>query len=143
MENKIFIKRIIASSVDLFVIGLLDIVISLTILRFGLNNSVLFNYLTLSNQMRAYSFLINIELYFIISELLFGKTFGKKILGLQIVTLENTKITFFQILTRNLFRITDQLLLIGSCTAIFDKKRRRLGDLLSKTVIVNKSSLSN
>jgi uncharacterized RDD family membrane protein YckC len=85
MKGKLILKRIIAVSIDMLLIGFLDVVIVLLILKFGLNSTFGYSYLTLSNKMRSYAFIVNLELYFIISEGVFGKTIGKKLMGLKVV----------------------------------------------------------
>lgn len=68
----------------------------------------------------------------------FGKTIGKLILGMKVVSEDYTKITFGQALKRNLLRIIDGLFmyLVGLIIILIDKKNQRLGDLVAKTYVV-------
>lgn len=68
-----------------------------------------------------------------IQEVIFHKTVFKKLFKLQICSSNESNISFFQITIRNLFRVLGP---IDGVYAIFDKKNRRLGDVLGKTIVL-------
>lgn len=91
-----------------------------------------------------YYFLITIFLfifYKIFSEAIFSKTIGKKIVGIEIIK-EDGKISFSSAFLRNIFIVFDFLTLgIGIILSLFDKKKRMLHDIMSKTIVINKEEV--
>ena len=72
-----------------------------------------------------------------------GQTLGKRLLGLRVLSLAGTTITFAQAAVRNLVRIVDILpgcYLVGGCSAMLDRHGRRLGDLAAGTLVVRQRS---
>lgn len=72
-----------------------------------------------------------------------GQTLGKRLLGLRVLALQGTTITFAQAALRNLVRVVDILpacYLVGGCSAALDKYGRRLGDLAAGTLVVRQRS---
>jgi uncharacterized RDD family membrane protein YckC len=68
-----------------------------------------------------------------------GQTVGKRILRLRVVDAECLKLTFSQVLLRNLLRFVDMLPLyycIGGAVSAFTRHSQRLGDLAAGTVVV-------
>ncbi|MCK5845656.1 MAG: RDD family protein [Victivallales bacterium] len=68
-----------------------------------------------------------------------GKTLGKKLCGLRVVDAEGLKLTFPQIVIRNLMRFIDILpmfFLTGGIACVLTRKYQRLGDLAAQTVVV-------
>lgn len=67
-----------------------------------------------------------------------GATFGKRIVGLRVVTDSGGVAQRGQIFTRNLFRIVELLMLplVGLCTCMMTRKFQRAGDLVAGTVVV-------
>lgn len=67
-----------------------------------------------------------------------GKTPGKFLVHTRVVREDNSRITFWQALVRNFFRLIDGLLLylLGLIIILCSKNRQRLGDLLAKTYVV-------
>jgi len=81
--------------------------------------------------------------YFLLSEVLFGNTFGKWSMGLCIRTLNGRKCTRGQALTRSLLRLVEvNPILLGGLPAglaiYFSKRRQRLGDRLAGTVVMRR-----
>ncbi|RMG16197.1 MAG: RDD family protein [Deltaproteobacteria bacterium] len=78
--------------------------------------------------------------YFTVTEwILSGQTIGKRLLGLRTLHETGVRIDFFQSLIRNLLRILDMLpatYLVGGLVALASTRRRRLGDLLAGTLVV-------
>ena len=67
-----------------------------------------------------------------------GKTLGKKICGLRVVDVEGLKLTFPQVVMRNLMRFVDiipMFFLAGGVTCALTRKYQRLGDLAAQTVV--------
>ena len=73
-----------------------------------------------------------------------GATIGKRILGLQVVNLDGSKIDMRQALIRNLLRIVDGLFtyLVGAILVWTSPTRQRLGDRVAGTIVVRKSTVT-
>jgi uncharacterized RDD family membrane protein YckC len=72
-----------------------------------------------------------------------GQTLGKRLLGLRVLSLHGTTITFGQAALRNLVRLVDILpacYLVGGVSAAIDRHGRRLGDLAAGTIVVRQRS---
>lgn len=141
-NNKILSKRIIAVTIDMFLTLVFLVIILLMLFIIGRNNKTILNFLTL--QQRIYDvikYYVSIWLYFTLQEAIFGKTIGKKIMGLNVITYDYKKPTILQSSIRNIFRITDQLFYIGSIPILFDSKERRFGDIIAKTIVVENNTL--
>ena len=68
-----------------------------------------------------------------------GQTVGKRLLGLRVIDAGGMRLTFPQILMRNLFRALDLLpafYALGGVCAWLTSKRQRLGDLAAGTVVI-------
>lgn len=69
-----------------------------------------------------------------------GRTVGKRVLGLRVVTIEGLPITPFQALMRNLLRFADLQPLGTGCVGLIcmalNSRFQRLGDLACKTMVV-------
>jgi uncharacterized RDD family membrane protein YckC len=75
--------------------------------------------------------------YTIGAELLFGRTFGKWIFGLQIVSDDGTRPTRVALLVRNVLRLVDLVLIwLPLAMVLFSPLRQRLGDLAAGTLVV-------
>ncbi|HLK31269.1 MAG TPA: RDD family protein [Puia sp.] len=82
--------------------------------------------------------------YYIIQEYFWSKTFGKKILKLRVVKIDNTKLYFSDLLKRHFFDILEIYFLcpIGFLVSILNKKNQRIGDLIAKTQVIEEKSFS-
>jgi|GEM_PF-4770533 len=79
--------------------------------------------------------------YFIEGEYRYGQTFGKKILGLSVVTEDGSKLTRRQCIIREFFRYIDLFLLIpGTTSFLLSDKNQRLGDRFAQTLVVYSKS---
>ena len=83
--------------------------------------------------------------YFLLSEALFGNTFGKWSMGLRIRTLSGQKCTVGQSVIRSLLRLVEvNPIVLGALPAgvamLFSKRRQRFGDMLAGTVVVRRGS---
>jgi uncharacterized RDD family membrane protein YckC len=88
-------------------------------------------------------------LYFFLSEWLYGATPGKFVMGLRVVrfeggTYDGGKPSFWSALVRNVAGIWERQFLMTIVVLpmmIFNPRRQRMGDLLARTVVVQKQSL--
>lgn len=134
MNKNILGKRVIASLIDYFTILVIFIIIS-------------FFYLLLSNilkfKIENIEIIIFTLLWFmllVLPEYQFGKTLGKKIIGIKIISTENEKPNLSQIIIRRIFDIVD-ILILGIVSLIIlsnDKNKQRFGDKISKLLVVEK-----
>ena len=75
--------------------------------------------------------------YFIKNELKHGASPGKRLLGLRVISIDGSKLTFRQCLYRDLMRLIDATLIIpGLLSMTLDRQNRRLGDLASGTMVI-------
>jgi uncharacterized RDD family membrane protein YckC len=68
-----------------------------------------------------------------------GRTLGKRVLGLRLADRNGLRLTFPQVLIRNLLRSVDSLplfYLVGGAVMIANKRMQRLGDLAAGTIVV-------
>ena len=76
--------------------------------------------------------------YFIGLEARYGRTLGKRLLGLRVVSEDGTPITMGASVVRNVVRIVDGLFLyaVGAVAMLVSGKNQRLGDHVADTVVV-------
>jgi uncharacterized RDD family membrane protein YckC len=91
----------------------------------------------------VWMFLVNWG-YFVCFEWLWhGQTPGKRALGIRVISVEGTSITFVQSAVRNILRIGDALPVppfcygLGLAVAACNRESRRLGDLAAGTLVVH------
>jgi uncharacterized RDD family membrane protein YckC len=68
-----------------------------------------------------------------------GQTLGKRLVRLRVVDARGLRLSFAQIVLRNLLRFVDGLpvfYLVGGITALLNKRAQRLGDLAADTLVV-------
>ncbi|AWH23160.1 MULTISPECIES: RDD family protein [Stenotrophomonas] len=78
--------------------------------------------------------------YPIVCEALWGRTPGKRALGLRVVMRDGAPLGWAGAVTRNLLRTVDMLpfaYALGLVSCLFDPHGRRLGDLVAGTVVVH------
>ncbi|RME85232.1 MAG: RDD family protein [Planctomycetota bacterium] len=87
-------------------------------------------------QMVAYYYLTCLP-YFTLCEYFFGKTLGKALFGLKVIT-DHGKMNFSEAVIRNGCRLIDDnwAWLIGLIAIMLTPKRQRLGDLIAGTYVV-------
>jgi len=75
---------------------------------------------------------------FSLMEYITGKTPGKYLAKIHVVTEDYQKITFWQAMLRNISRFIDRIgfYVVGFVIMVFSKNNQRLGDLLAKTYVV-------
>ncbi len=80
--------------------------------------------------------------YTIVQEACWGRTLGKRALGLRVVSRDGAPIGWMAAVTRNLLRTVDMLpfaYALGLLSSLFDAHGRRLGDLVAGTVVIHDS----
>jgi len=73
-----------------------------------------------------------------------GRTLGKRVVGLRVSDAEGLRLTFSQVLIRNLLRAVDSLpvfYLLGGMVCVFNPRMQRLGDLAAGTIVVRTRQL--
>jgi uncharacterized RDD family membrane protein YckC len=83
-------------------------------------------------------FFVTMQGYFLISELAFRKSIGKRILGLEVVSEDLTQASIGQILGRAFLRPIDEFFfsLIGIVSISTSDENKRLGDRVAGTIVV-------
>jgi uncharacterized RDD family membrane protein YckC len=78
--------------------------------------------------------------YFLLFEWLWqGQTPGKRLLGIRVIQVRGSSISFYPAVVRNLLRVVDGLpffYALGFAVAACDRTQRRLGDLAAGTLVV-------
>ncbi len=76
--------------------------------------------------------------YYIVMEATQGATLGKMVLGLRVVRVDGTPISWSESVVRNLLRIVDALFayLVGAILVWTSPLKQRLGDKVAHTVVV-------
>jgi uncharacterized RDD family membrane protein YckC len=85
------------------------------------------------------SYYVAIGIYLLhtwVTEWLTGRTIGKFIFGLSVVTLDGGKPSAVQMLVRNLLRLVDVTIVVPLMLVIFSPLRQRVGDIAARTVVV-------
>ncbi|HEX8777557.1 MAG TPA: RDD family protein [Rhodanobacter sp.] len=79
--------------------------------------------------------------YWVVCELwLDGQSLGKRALGLRVVNMDGTPVTWLPSVTRNLLRVVDSLpgvYGVGLASTLVDPCARRLGDVVAGTMVVH------
>ena len=79
--------------------------------------------------------------YWVVCELwLDGQSLGKRALGLRVVNMDGTPVTWLPSVTRNLLRVVDALpgvYGVGLASTLVDPCARRLGDIVAGTMVVH------
>jgi uncharacterized RDD family membrane protein YckC len=74
--------------------------------------------------------------YFVVCEAAFGRTIGKALLGLRVLSEDGTAAGFGQVLVRNLFRIFALVYLIAAIAVWTSPRNQRIGDRVAGTVVM-------
>lgn len=77
-------------------------------------------------------------IYFTLLEGFFGATPGKMLLGMRVVQLDGSRITWREAIVRNLLRPIDEIViyLVGAISFWTSPRKQRLGDRAADTVVV-------
>jgi uncharacterized RDD family membrane protein YckC len=76
--------------------------------------------------------------YLALSEALFGQTVGKRAMGIIVRTEEGKRVTLWNAVLRNLFKLIYFLILIEAVVALHTRRAQRLGDMTAGTVVLAK-----
>lgn len=133
------LSRSIAAFIDFFIQCIL-------ILLIGWEYLALINQLFIQGMPEYYGWLLGgmiiIEFiivygYYMISEILMcGRTLGKKVMHLRIIRNNGGPVTIKHVVIRNLFRVFIDNFGIGILMMFFNKKNKRLGDIVAGTIVV-------
>lgn len=76
--------------------------------------------------------------YFIVLEERYGRTLGKRLLGLRVLNEDGSPITMGTSIVRNVVRVVDGLFFyaVGAVSMLVSDRKQRLGDHVAKTVVV-------
>jgi len=77
-----------------------------------------------------------------ISEGIWGKTLGKRVLGLEVVNDRYEPPTLGQAFGRFFLGFADGFLLIGLVVAAINNKNKRVGDLAAGTLVINNAGIN-
>lgn len=80
-----------------------------------------------------------ILVYFTVAEGLFGRSLGKRLMGLRVATELGAQISFGQSAARNVLRLVDELpamYLLGLLLVVIGPRPQRLGDRVARTQVV-------
>ena len=76
--------------------------------------------------------------YFLVCEIATGgRTPGKSVMSLRVISLQGTTPTVAQLVVRNIARLVDLLLGVGVVVMFVSRSSRRVGDLLAGTLVVH------
>jgi len=81
-----------------------------------------------------------VSLYCCVAEGAFGRTLGKRLVGLEVRTESASPISWRASVIRNALRVVDEFYLLGLLLILLGPKRQRLGDRLAHTVVVMSKS---
>jgi uncharacterized RDD family membrane protein YckC len=129
-------RRVVATLLDSVV---LSVVTGALNTLFGTNGDVSGYDMTQMSFGGAVLILVVTALYFILMEGLLGRTLGKMVTGIRIVDeATGTKLNVGQAFTRTVLRLVDGLIayLVGFIIVMNSDRRRRLGDIAAKTLVV-------
>ncbi len=84
--------------------------------------------------------------YYIVMEAMQGATVGKMALGIRVVKLDGSPISWGESIVRNLLRFVDHLpyaipYLLGAILIRISPTKQRLGDRVANTVVIRRNSL--
>jgi uncharacterized RDD family membrane protein YckC len=139
-------RRVIATWVDLFIVGLAYRLVATTLqlpanlsgqLERTATNGDFASRIDHSFPALAAYFLLA-GVYYVMFESLSGRTIGKLLTGIRVVTDNGTRAGLGRILARTAMRLIDGLggYLVGFLVAMTSPRRQRLGDITAGTMVV-------
>lgn len=131
-------RRFLAILVDLVILGVIDYIISIPFggVQTGSGNVSV----SLTGFPAFIALLIPIS-YYIVLEATMGGTLGKMLLGIRVVTVDGTSISWGASIIRNLLRIIDILpfaYILGAILTWTSPFKQRFGDRIAHTVVVRR-----
>ncbi|CAM3953423.1 MULTISPECIES: RDD family protein [Flavobacterium] len=133
MKDNILGKSVVASLIDYFMIFILFLIISSVYLLFS--NVLKFKI----DHIEIIIIAILWFTFLVIPEFKFGKTLGKKIIGIKLISTENNKLLFRQVLIRRVFDIIDIFALGLVSIIMLSNNNQRFGDKFAKVFVVDKN----
>lgn len=124
-------KRIIAFVIDIALI-IIIVLIKNQIVKYLTSNNIY----KITEEINEILTALIALIYFPIKEEGRGQTYGKKLLGIKIVNLNDRKLTYTKSFIRELLIIVD-LLTLGFLLPLSNKKNQTLKDVITKTVVIN------
>lgn len=125
------VTRAMAHLADQTLLWLLRIAIAIALLKWGTELGVAI--MLLGIFLLDFGYFVFFELYWA------GQSPGKRMLKIRVMSSRGGRLTFADVLMRNLLRPLDSLpilMAIGGPVALIDPLRRRLGDLAADTIVV-------
>ncbi|WP_273836039.1 RDD family protein [Halococcus sp. PRR34] len=128
--------RTVAGLIDLVIVSVLALPVAV---MGGAVSELVFGTIPLGLLVGAFSTPV---LYGFVLEATFGRTIGKRLLGLVVVAADGSQCSTRSVAIRNLLRIVDFPLfyLIGFVAMALTRQRQRLGDLVAGTIITKTDS---
>ena len=129
-------RRVVATLVDSLVFGVLSSVLASV---FGLKKAPSGFALTRLSIQGSLWLVVLVVLYYVLLEGLLGRTVGKMVTGIRVVDAETGGRPGLQSgFVRTLLRLIDGLFgyLVGLIVVVNSDRRRRLGDMAAKTLVV-------
>ncbi|MCX7678228.1 MAG: RDD family protein [Spirochaetes bacterium] len=143
--------RCIAFLIDVAIKMVVFVGVYVVLIFFAVGSFVLARYVSLGNlpQLVMIVLIIACSLFFLLYGFLFewlwkGYTPGKRIMRIRAVRDDGMYIDFTSALLRNIFRIVDVLpfgYLVGIVCAMFNSKRKRIGDFVAGTFVTRERSV--
>lgn len=129
-------RRVVATIIDGILFGVLN---SILAAAFGLRKASSGFDLTRLSIQGSLWLLAAVVLYYVLLEGFFGRTIGKMITGIRVVDAETGgRPGILSAISRTMLRIIDGLFgyLVGFIIVLNSDRRRRLGDMAAKTLVV-------
>ncbi len=136
MDTSYWLRRIPAYLVDFIIIVL---IIGVYIYLIGSHDAD--GSITLDHKYGKLEILLIAHAYYIIQEYYWNKTIGKNLLGIYVRRADGARLTLKDVFIRNSTNTIELFLFsfIALLAVLFSRNRQRLGDMLAKTVVVDKS----
>jgi len=128
---------------------IIDLILIITVAYFvcqplGINYVSPLELLQIDLGRSKWPFFIIYLVYLTLAEWLLGASLGKYVMGLRVIMFDGKKLTLPSAAIRNLtgfFERMPQVVLVPMFMMIFSPYRQRLGDLLSRSIVVHKTTL--
>lgn len=134
-----YLKRYLAFQIDVVLSGFLFAPL-LVLLTF---TNPEFFFIMKSQIFITLTYAIIIISYFIIMDLIAGRSIGKILFKLKIVSINKEKLPKYRILLRDLTRIIDLLFLIPMFFMLLNKNKQSLPDKIMKTLVIGDLEVSS
>lgn len=125
---------------DMFLVSAVLLIVRLPVWVFGLFNpqNILSRDFIFKYSVADILFYVLTATYFVLLTYFTGSTLGKKLFNIKVISTEDRRFTFFEILFRETFgRFLSKIIIyIGYIMAGADRQKRGLHDLLSDTCVV-------